>query len=56
MLLKPKDFDAEAFAKEATNITLSERTMEMVDNFGQVHSPEILPIWKDFYEKMLGMV
>jgi twitching motility protein PilT len=54
MLLKPKDFDAEAFAKEATNITLSERTMEMVDNFGQVHSPEILPIWKDFYEKMLA--
>ncbi|MGU0800465.1 hypothetical protein ACSETL_36255, partial [Pseudomonas aeruginosa] len=54
MLLKPKEFDAEAFAKEATNITLSERTMEMVDNFGQVHSPEILPIWKDFYEKMLA--
>ncbi|HBO6302933.1 ATPase, T2SS/T4P/T4SS family [Pseudomonas sp. NY15437] len=49
-----KEFNAEAFSKEATNITLYERVMEMVDNFGEVQSPDILPMWRDFYDRMIS--
>ncbi len=46
-----KEFNAEAFSREATNITLYESVMEMVDNFGEVQSPDILPMWRDFYDR-----